>query len=213
MNQIDFSIVQGLPGTGKTATLAFIVRLLAAHGKRVLVTSYTHSAVDNVVLKLMEKDVASTPEMSSPLVRIAKKSSCHEKVHPVLVSELASQLESVPMTSSQTDISLKASASSESLKRVVSNAKIVCCTALSVPRSALLMDEQFDVVIVDEAGQISLPAILGPLMSADSFVLFGDHLQLPPLVVSEIAQSGGKYAVCVYSVLKSSGVKGCKYPI
>lgn len=38
--------------------------------------------------------------------------------------------------------------------------------------------ERFDVCIVDEAGQITLPAALGPLLLADRFVLVGDHLQV-----------------------------------
>jgi DNA replication ATP-dependent helicase Dna2 len=203
VNAKDFAIIQGLPGTGKTQTLAFITRLLAARGKRVLVTSYTHSAVDNVVLKLIEKGVNSAPEALSHIVRIANKSSCHKEVHSLLVSELACQLESDILSqdsvhgsnelSSCSSQSHTSSASSESLKKVISNARIVCCTALSVPRSPLLLDQKFDVVIVDEAGQISQPAILGALMSAEAFVLVGDHLQLPPLVTSEIAQSGGTY--------------------
>jgi DNA replication ATP-dependent helicase Dna2 len=75
---------------------------------------------------------------------------------------------------------------------VISSAQIVGVSALTVPRSSLLVGQHFDVVIVDEAGQISQPAILGPLMAADSFVLVGDHMQLPPLVTSEVAEKGGK---------------------
>ena len=64
-------------------------------------------------------------------------------------------------------------------------------SALTAPRSPLLAGQHFDVVIVDEAGQISQPAILGAMMAADSFVLVGDHLQLPPLVKSEVAEDAG----------------------
>ena len=39
--------------------------------------------------------------------------------------------------------------------------------------------------------QVSLPACLGPLAMARSFVLVGDHYQLPPLVVSPAALAGG----------------------
>jgi DNA replication ATP-dependent helicase Dna2 len=49
----------------------------------------------------------------------------------------------------------------------------------------------FDVVIVDEAGQIGLPAVLGALLKARSFVLVGDHYQLPPLVLDKRAAEGG----------------------
>lgn len=41
---------------------------------------------------------------------------------------------------------------------------------------------KFDVCIVDEASQVTLPTCIGPLRFADVFVLVGDHNQLPPLV-------------------------------
>jgi len=74
---------------------------------------------------------------------------------------------------------------------VVSEAKVVGVSALTAPRSPLLAGQHFDVVIVDEAGQISQPAVLGAIMAADNFILVGDHMQLPPLVVSEVAEQAG----------------------
>jgi DNA replication ATP-dependent helicase Dna2 len=49
----------------------------------------------------------------------------------------------------------------------------------------------FDVAIVDEAGQLTVPAILGALRFARRFILVGDEKQLPPLVLSaEAAEQG-----------------------
>ena len=73
----------------------------------------------------------------------------------------------------------------------MSSAKIIGVSVLTVPNSPLLIEQKFDVVIVDEAGQISHPAIIGA-MAADAFVLVGDHEQLPPLVQSDIAEKAGK---------------------
>lgn len=42
----------GMPGTGKTTTIAALIQVLVAQGKSVLVTSYTHTAVDNILLKV-----------------------------------------------------------------------------------------------------------------------------------------------------------------
>lgn len=44
---------------------------------------------------------------------------------------------------------------------------------------------------MDEASQITLPAALGPLRFADTFILVGDHFQLPPLVRNPIAKQQG----------------------
>ena len=49
----------------------------------------------------------------------------------------------------------------------------------------------FDCVILDEAGQLTEPAALGPLLLGGSFIMVGDHFQLPPLVISEQAKRGG----------------------
>ena len=48
--------------------------------------------------------------------------------------------------------------------------------------SPVFSRRKFDYCIVDEASQITLPTCLGPLRSAEKFVLVGDHFQLPPLV-------------------------------
>lgn len=53
------------------------------------------------------------------------------------------------------------------------------------------MRRHFDYCIVDEASQITLPACLGPLRFADTFVLVGDHNQLPPLVKNTTARRSG----------------------
>lgn len=190
----DYSLVQGLPGTGKSSTIVFVARLLAAHGKRVLITSYTHAAVDNLMMKLIDKGVsASTNDFGPRIIRVANKGSSHLAVHPILLAEVALKLQqSIEPTAN--------SPSSDVLQMVLSRARIIGITALSIPSSPVLIDQHFDVVIVDEAGQISQPTIIGALMAAETFVLVGDHKQLPPLVTSEVAEKAG-YGVSMLSRL------------
>lgn len=52
LNAKDYALILGMPGTGKTTTVAELIRILVAMGKSVLLTSYTHSAVDTILLKL-----------------------------------------------------------------------------------------------------------------------------------------------------------------
>lgn len=188
----DYTMIQGLPGTGKTSTIAFVARLLVAHGKRVLITSYTNAAVDNVLLKLMGSGLADTgPSRPTPAVlRVGREASTHSDVQAILATSAALALEK-SVREVEAGIELP---SPDFLRRCVKAARVVGVTALSVPRSPLLVEEHFDVVIVDEAGQITQPAAIGALMAADAFVLVGDHQQLPPLVASELAEMGGMFA-------------------
>lgn len=48
----DYCLLLGMPGTGKSSTVAFLVRCLLACGLSVLLSAYTHSAVDTVLLKV-----------------------------------------------------------------------------------------------------------------------------------------------------------------
>lgn len=52
----EYFLLKGLPGTGKTQTLAALIRLLVLMKKTVLITSHTHSAVDNLLMRLMNSD-------------------------------------------------------------------------------------------------------------------------------------------------------------
>jgi DNA replication ATP-dependent helicase Dna2 len=51
-----YALVRGVPGSGKTRLVVALVRILATRmGLSVLLVSYTHSAVDNVLAKLLSE--------------------------------------------------------------------------------------------------------------------------------------------------------------
>jgi DNA replication ATP-dependent helicase Dna2 len=52
----DYALVLGMPGTGKTTVIAALIKELVARGKTVLLSSYTHSAVDTILMKLTGRD-------------------------------------------------------------------------------------------------------------------------------------------------------------
>ena len=53
----DYALILGMPGTGKTTVVSEIIRCLVNAGKSVLLSSYTHSAVDTILMKLDGVDV------------------------------------------------------------------------------------------------------------------------------------------------------------
>ncbi|KAL3693543.1 hypothetical protein R1sor_007194 [Riccia sorocarpa] len=160
----DYSLILGMPGTGKTSTIVHTVIALLKRNLSVLLTSYTNSAVDNILVKLKKLNV--------DFIRVGRSSA----VHPDLQDKVVGEGKSV------TSVDEFASA--------VEHAQVVGVTCLGIT-NALFSKRKFDVCIVDEAGQITLPICLGPLRCARSFVLVGDQYQLPPLVRMQEAREGG----------------------
>ncbi|MCJ1461687.1 Tripartite DNA replication factor [Pseudocyphellaria aurata] len=163
MTAKDYALVLGMPGTGKTTTIAHIIRALAAQGKSVLLTSYTHTAVDNILLKIRDAGIG--------VFRLGNVT----KIHPD-VQEFA-DLAGVPMKTVQEIESAY-------------NRQVVATTCLGI-NHPIFNQRVFDYCIVDEASQITLPVCLGPIRMAKKFILVGDHYQLPPLVQNKEALEGG----------------------
>jgi CRISPR/Cas system-associated exonuclease Cas4 (RecB family) len=161
----DYCLIQGMPGTGKTTTIAALVKVLVAKGNSVLLTAYTHTAVDNILIKLKAACI--------PFLRLGNP----ERVHPAVRDAVAAG--HIPHMS---DIS--------ALKKLYHDKPVIATTCLGTGH-ALLHKRIFDYCIVDEASQISEPVCLGPLACARRFVLVGDHFQLPPLVRNVHARREG----------------------
>ncbi|MBD0840661.1 DEAD/DEAH box helicase [Streptomyces sp. TRM68416] len=83
----DLLVVLGPPGTGKTRTITEIAHTTAitaaANGGRVLVTSHTNRAVDNVLARL-PRDLV--------VIRVGDESKVHADVKPLLLEEQSENL-------------------------------------------------------------------------------------------------------------------------
>jgi superfamily I DNA/RNA helicase len=51
----DYLLIKGYPGTGKTTTIVSLIAILVNLNKKVLFTSFTNSAVDNLLVKIVEE--------------------------------------------------------------------------------------------------------------------------------------------------------------
>jgi DNA replication ATP-dependent helicase Dna2 len=162
----DYSLILGMPGTGKTTVIAHAVSAIVGLGQTVLLSAYTHSALDNVLIKLIE--------MGVPLLRLGDaQGRVHPKLHPHCIDVLAGRV-----------------SDTSELARLLADRLVVATTSLSLGH-VLLAKRKFDVCIVDEAGQITEPVCVGPLRFAERFVLVGDHYQLRPLVTMTLAAERG----------------------
>ncbi|KAG7095095.1 hypothetical protein E1B28_005882 [Marasmius oreades] len=161
----DYALILGMPGTGKTTVIAALINILVEMGKTVLLTSYTHSAVDTILVKLKD-------DADFSILRLGNLDKVHPDVRHLTLNGR------VPATTV------------EQLEHQLMTPPVVATTCLSIDH-AVFTRRKFDYCIVDEASQITLPSCLGPLRFADKFVLVGDHFQLPPLVRNPLARKGG----------------------
>lgn len=83
----DLLLVLGPPGTGKTQTIAEIVRQHGLGHRRVLITAKTHKAVDNV----LERVLSESPELI--LVRIGHEDRVSESSKDLLIDTQARTLQ------------------------------------------------------------------------------------------------------------------------
>eukprot|EP01065_Artemidia_motanka_P032899 TRINITY_DN3987_c0_g1_i1.p1 TRINITY_DN3987_c0_g1~~TRINITY_DN3987_c0_g1_i1.p1 ORF type:complete len:1475 (+),score=424.53 TRINITY_DN3987_c0_g1_i1:42-4427(+) len=165
----DYAIVQGLPGTGKTAVISALVSLLVAKGRRVLVCAGTHSAVDTVCLRLLEAGVTFARAHLST-VRDWSNDNVHPKVRPFIWDG--------------------ATGTVEGCRAVAEGPQVVCITASSL-HHPFMARARFSDAVIDEAGQITQPVALGVMLLAERVTFVGDHNQLPPVVRSKEALDAG----------------------
>ncbi|XP_072565933.1 DNA replication ATP-dependent helicase/nuclease DNA2 isoform X2 [Paramormyrops kingsleyae] len=162
----DYTVIVGMPGSGKTTTICSLVRILHACGFSVLLTSYTHSAVDNILVKLLRFRVG--------FLRLGRTHKVHTDVQPYTEEwRCASGVRTLA-----------------ELEQLYNSELVVATTCMGV-RHPLFSRRRFDFCIVDEASQISQLVCLGPLFYTERFVLVGDQQQLAPIVRSRQARDLG----------------------
>lgn len=163
----DYLLILGMPGTGKTTTLAAIVLAYACQGKSVLLCAHTNSAVDNLLQRFVEVGF-------SDFIRLGRNTRVIDsRIHPYHISTLTERCQI---------------STTEHLGRALDEPKVVATTCLGINHPLLIRRGRFDLVVVDEASQVLQPICLGPLQFAGGpFILVGDHYQLPPLLRAQQA--------------------------
>ncbi|MFC6824756.1 AAA domain-containing protein [Halopelagius fulvigenes] len=154
----DFALVHGPPGTGKTYTIAQIIRALVADGNRVLLSAFTNRAVDNALEALRDQGFGA-----DEIVRVGTENGIREDM---------------------LDVRLERSGDPNERAAALRDAPVVAATTATCG-SRVVREQAFDVALVDEASQLTEPGTLAAVNLAEKFVLVGDHEQLPPVVRAE----------------------------
>jgi predicted RecB family nuclease len=148
--------IQGPPGSGKTYAAARVALAAVAAGGRVAVTATAHKAIGN----LLDEICAAARQHAQP-VRVLQKAKLSERGRD----------DDIDVTDSN-DTVVAALRSGD--------ADVVGGTSWLFARGEL--SESFDLVIVDEAGQMSLADVIALSRCARNLMLVGDPRQLAQVV-------------------------------
>lgn len=199
----EIALIHGPPGTGKTHTLIELILQMLKRGLRVLVCGPSNISVDNIVERLAPHKI--------PLIRLGHPARLLPSVlnHSLdvltrtseagaIVKDVRAEMDAKQASIRKTRNGKERRAIYADLKELrkeyrqrekkcvsdlVRESKVVLAT-LHGAGGFQLRDEQFDVVIIDEASQALEAQCWVPLLSAKKAICAGDHLQLPPTIKS-----------------------------
>jgi hypothetical protein len=212
----DVALVHGPPGTGKTTVLVEVIRRAAARGEQVLAAAPSNLAVDNLVERLAAAGLSCVrighPARVLPaLLAHTLEALASEREPARIARELVDEAIALRRSAAKRKQRRGPGRFSESRAQwrdarallaearaledraeaeVMERAQVVLSTLTSL-EGRPLRGRRFPLAVVDEATQAVEPALYLALLRADRAVLAGDHLQLPPTVLSAAAQAGG----------------------
>lgn len=199
----EVALIHGPPGTGKSQSVTELILQMLKQKLRILVCGPSNISVDNLVERLSSYKV--------PMVRVGHPARLLPSVlnhsldvlsrtseAAVIVQDIRKEMDAKLASIRKTRNARERRAVYDDLKQLRTDYRQRerrCVNELLLSSSVVLAtlhgaggydlkNEQFDVVIIDEASQALEAQCWVPLISAKKVVLAGDHLQLPPTVKS-----------------------------
>lgn len=206
------TIVHGPPGTGKTTTLIEAIIQLVKTGEKVLVSAPSNAAVDNIAKGLIRKSlqvlrVGNTSKVDEEIFSHTPEGKLTHARQQKEIKELKKRAEEFRRMAVKYKRSFgKAEREQRNLlfkevknirneikklqayneNKLYSNASVILGTPIGL-YDAGISHILFQTLVIDEAGQCIEPLAWCIFPLASKYVLAGDHLQLPPTVLSHQA--------------------------
>lgn len=196
----EFFVLQGPPGTGKTTVIAEIVQQVLNQNSnaKILISSQSNQAVDNVLLELKEKNSKIRMVRVGSPDRIKKEQIQNMTLERVTENWLDEFKNESKKHSDKINIEANIKAIQEDWIKLLKGkskqfeeyllkfVEIIGATCIGIASKVRNMNDlRFDWVIVDEAGRATLQELSIPLSRGNKILLVGDHKQLPPFVDQE----------------------------
>ncbi|MFM7517806.1 MAG: AAA domain-containing protein [Pirellula sp.] len=209
----DLAIIHGPPGTGKTTTVAELIRQAVSKGQRVLACAPSNTGVDNLLEKLvglridairighparvlesLQEHTLDYLVEADPAMKVVREM---RREAEMLTSKAGRWTRGKPMPGAREDLKQEARRlrndakifEEQIIQTKLDRAEVICATTNYDPE--ILGDRTFDLGVIDEACQSTEPGYWPVVLRVEKLVLAGDHCQLPPTVLSNQAMLEG----------------------
>lgn len=216
LNNEQIIIVHGPPGTGKTTTLIEAILQLTKAGEKIVVSAPSNTAVDNIARGLIDKGaralrVGNTSKVDATIFLHTPEGKLSDSRQQKEIKELKIRAEQFRKMALKYKRSFgKADREQRNLlfkevknirieikklhayneEKLYTDAQVILGTPIGL-YDAKINHLNFHTLVIDEAGQCIEPLAWCIFPLADKYVLAGDHLQLPPTVLSNEAANLG----------------------
>uniref|UniRef100_A0A8C4WWW5 DNA helicase n=1 Tax=Eptatretus burgeri TaxID=7764 RepID=A0A8C4WWW5_EPTBU len=230
LNQREVAVVHGPPGTGKTTTVVEIILQAVQQGQKILACAPSNIAVDNLAERLSKTGVIAlrlghparllAPVQHLSLDAVLARCDSAAIVHDVRsdIDRTYGKLKKVQdrgeraRLHSELKILRKELRGREeaAMRNILLHANVVLASNTGACMDGplhLLQKDHFGLVVLDESGQAIEASCWMPLLYAPKCVLVGDHLQLPPTVLSSRAAAEGLGTSLLERLVKTHGEK------
>lgn len=212
LSQPDVGIIHGPPGTGKTTTLIeLILQCVRGNNLKVLACAPSNVAVDNILEKLVLQKQENIVRLGHPARAFEKLQGysldavLNDSDNFQIINEIRSEIDEIKkekkrfggenIKSLRKDLKQR---EKKALEDIIKNCKVVLSTLTTASPDGPLKDllknsdsRLFDVIVIDECSQALEAACWIALPLAKKCILAGDHLQLPPTIISDEAAKKG----------------------
>lgn len=213
---LPLQIIHGPPGTGKTTTIVELIQSLRKQGLSIVASAPSNAAVDHLAQQLLNSGLkvlrlGNTAKVNQAVWEHTPAGIMSQDKYSKQIKKLKIQAAEFRKMAHQYKRSFGKSEreqrkllfnevyairdqirnlSSSYLTQYFDAADVILGTPIGL-MDPLMKEKQFDVAFLDEAGQCIEPLAWLVLEKANRAILSGDHLQLPPTIISEEAARKG----------------------
>ncbi|WAR00145.1 SMBP2-like protein [Mya arenaria] len=207
LSQREVAVVHGPPGTGKTTTVIEIILQAVKQGHKVLACAPSNIAVDNLVDRLSRTKhrivrLGHPARLLPHLQKFSLDAILARSDEAQLVVDVRKDLDKALSDLKKTRDRGQRQRAREDMKHlrkelrqrettatrdILKRADVILVTLTSATDAGpmkLLEESHFDLTVIDEVSQALEAACWIPLLRSRKCVLAGDHLQLPPTILS-----------------------------